>query len=1262
MQKVILYCIHFIALTAFAQPQSIVHYNGQNFEEYKLNVGVTKLLIDQQGYLWAGLENGLTRYDGHEFVYYKENPLDSVGYKGQHVWDIFEDHEGGIWVGTNHGVNYKAPNSNKFFHYHVDVNRILSIVEDQARTIWMTSPRALIKVSEGEITDSTSIKIKLSEEGVYFYKLFITHDQKILVSGNGVYEIQENDKNEITFNTIIKGRYVSNMAETESGTLLMCSDSGYFVQPKGRPIEENQLDRENTEYGQLHIDKAGNFWFAHDWGIVRVKPDENYKPAERSIYRAGNIRSIAEDRSGNLFFAAGNRILKLGWNYNQYKFNSLPDGFHNSYVWNFIEDGDRLWIGSFDGLFRYSQELNQYEIFRGGAGLESLPHTSVYSLLQDRSNALWIATGNGVVKYDDQTNRFLRVPVTGLSHHLCEDKEGLVWFVSNNILYKFDPVKWELSQIDSVDNKLMVANQIFIDSENVLWIVSERTGLHDYWIDKGKLKSRGDVLLQVQNGIGIGRVLQEDNIGQLWVSYTFGVYVLDKKSRQVVRFMNTTNSPLQQDDAFGIVRDQAGNIWLKQPLLGSICINPKTFEAIAYSPSWLYSGLFGERGRQPSCVAMAGKSGKLYTDGHGDFCVFYPDSLRINIIPPQVVLHEFKMNGGIFDYRYTFQSTENNAEFIIGALHFDNPKLNQYAYFLEGFDAVWSQPSSNNEVRYSSLPSGTFKFYLKAANSDGVWSEPKLMATFEILPVWWQTNIAYAFYVILIGGLATAFYRIKLSQRMARAEAQKMKEIDDFKNQFFTNITHEFRTPLTVITGVAEKVEGQSGILIKRNAEQLLALINQILELSKIEANAAKLNPEPVDIIQYLKYLLQSFTSLADEKAIILHFNADADQLNTVLDKTKFTLIIQNLITNAVKFTPKNGAITITLQSKENQFQIEVSDTGVGIDNTELPFIFNRFYQADNQQENFKGTGIGLALTKELVGLMNGSIEVESKKGIGSTFSVTLPIQWQVSKSEMQPIQEDQNVVESIDEKLNILLVEDNEDVAAVIRDILAEKFEVVHAVNGREGVDKAIENIPDIIISDVMMPEMNGLDATQLLKSDTRTSHIPIILLTAKADIDSRLSGLEKGADIYLAKPFHSRELLLHIQNLMRMRDSLRLRYAGEQTPPKESDHPEDKFVAKLQSLLYDHLSDDTFGIDEICREMGVSRTQLHRKLKALTGKSASIYIRDLRLAEGKKLLLQNSSTVAEVAYAIGFSDPNYLSRLYSEKYGHSPIQERKN
>jgi CheY-like chemotaxis protein/two-component sensor histidine kinase len=441
-----------------------------------------------------------------------------------------------------------------------------------------------------------------------------------------------------------------------------------------------------------------------------------------------------------------------------------------------------------------------------------------------------------------------------------------------------------------------------------------------------------------------------------------------------------------------------------------------------------------------------------------------------------------------------------------------------------------------------------------------------------------------------------------------------------------------------------------------------LALINQILELSKVEANAAKLNPEPVDIVQYLKYLLQSFTSLADEKAITLQFETDAAELQTVLDKTKFTLIIQNLVTNAVKFTNSNGIITIRIKAIKNPLEIEVQDTGVGIDSTELPFIFNRFYQANNQQGNFKGTGIGLALTKELVGLLNGNIEVESKRGSGSIFRIRLPIHRQVIKEEVRNRDsKSDNTIEITEEKLSILLIEDNEDVAAVIRDILMERFEVSHAINGREGVEIAIDKIPDIIISDVMMPEMNGLEVTQYLKSDIRTSHIPLILLTAKADLDSKLSGLEQGADVYLAKPFHSKELLLSIQNLIRLRDSLRMRYASGQVITRDSTYPEDKFIVGLQALLYNHLSDDSFGIDEICKGIGISRTQLHRKLKALTGKSASLYIRDLRLAEGKKLLRQNSSTVAEVAYAIGFSDPNYFSRLYSEKYGHSPIEERK-
>ena len=1258
MRTVAVCFIYLMALDAYSQQPNIVHFNGQNFEEFKLNVLVTKLLVDQKGFLWVGLENGLARYDGYEFIYYKDNPLDTLGYKGKMVYDIIEDHYGGIWVTTDHGVNYKAPDSKLFFHYHIDRSRITSIVEDKDHNIWCISPRTLMKLDKGIIND-TALHSWSAPVGIYFHRLILTNN-KLIATGNGLFELDPlNDS--LTVNKLLN-QNVNGFVKGSKGELIVGIDSGYVIVQYNKVLKR-RLNFNSKYYQILGQDKSGTIWVGHSNGLISLTLDKDFNAEEATQYSVGpRTIDLAEDKSGNLFFASSSRILKLSWSYKQYKYFSLPVGFQNSYVWNFIEDGKDLWIGSFDGLFRFNQEKNHYTVFnKHTSNKYGLPHSSVYSLLKDKSSSLWVATGNGVVKYDANLNRFKRLPVEGLCHHLCQSSDGLIWFISENKLYSFNSERWIIHQYDSVGGTPLRPNLIFIDNENVLW-TSSNNGLQDFIIDNAKLKPRGNVIEPVQ--FGGDRVINEDKIGQLWVSYMVGVVVINKQSRQLVKFMNTTNSPLQHDDAYGIVQDQAGNIWLKQHLLGSICINPKTFDVINYSPSWLYSGLFGKFGRQPSCVAAAGSSGKLYTDGHGDFCVFYPDSLRINKIPPQVVLLDLKINGKVRDTNKSFNATENNAEFVVRAIHFDNPKLNRYVYFLDGYDKHWSEPTSNNEIRYSSLPAGTYSFYLKAANSDKVWSTPKLLATFTILPVWWRTTWAYIIYSFMAVGFFVLIYRIKMSQRLAKAESQKLKEIDEFKNQFFTNITHEFRTPLTVISGVAEKIEGQSGILIKRNAEQLLSLINQILELSKVEANAAKLNLEQVELIQYLKYLLQSFESLADEKSIALQFESFSNEIYTVLDKTKFSLIIQNLVTNAIKFTNPNGIISVKIYSNESEITIEVIDTGIGINEAELPFIFNRFYQANNQQKAYKGTGIGLALTKELIVLLNGVIDVESNLGTGTTFIVRLPLiqQKEIKTQKLSISVMNDSLLDENDDKITILLIEDNEDVAAVIHDILNEKYEINSAYDGRQGLQKAIENIPDIIISDVMMPEMSGFEVTQKLKSDSRTSHIPIVLLTAKADLDSRLSGLSYGADIYLAKPFHSKELELHIQNLIQLRNSLRIRYVDDQIPSKESKHPEDKFVIKLQDLIFDRLSNDTFGIDEICREMGVSRTQLHRKLKAITGKSASIYIRELRLAEGKKLLLQNSFTVSEVAYAVGFSDPNYFSRLYSEKYGNSPIEDRKN
>ena len=515
-------------------------------------------------------------------------------------------------------------------------------------------------------------------------------------------------------------------------------------------------------------------------------------------------------------------------------------------------------------------------------------------------------------------------------------------------------------------------------------------------------------------------------------------------------------------------------------------------------------------------------------------------------------------------------------------------------------------------------------------------------------------------------------------------ENQHLIEIDRLKSQFFTNISHEFRTPLTIISGMAEQIYTQpekwlnKGVsMIQRNTNYLLTMVNQILELRKIESNKVGLDLQLVDISLLVANLVESHMPYIEMKDLKLEFQRPSEAIWADMDIEKFLTIGRNLLSNAIKYTQTGGLIQLNLSQENSNLILGVIDNGIGIPNDQITEVFNRFFRADSTAANEDlGTGIGLALVKELTTLLGGEIRVESTLGEGTSFLLKLPHTQtkKVAESTIShqnylsneipgmtttfspPVKTSDNV------DLNkILLIDDNPEILTYISFCLEGIYEIHYAHDGQEGIEKAIDLVPDIIVSDVMMPKKNGFEVCEILKADVKTSHIPIVLLTAKADLESKLEGLSKGADAYLPKPFNKRELLLRLEKLIELRNTLRRRYETlEHVAVEEATQSEDQFIIDLKQIVYDEMQNENFGIYELCRAIGMSRTQLHRKIKALTGVSTSIFIRRIRLIEAKKLLEDKSKNISEIAYEVGFNDPKYFSTSFAKEFGISPKQFR--
>ena len=567
------------------------------------------------------------------------------------------------------------------------------------------------------------------------------------------------------------------------------------------------------------------------------------------------------------------------------------------------------------------------------------------------------------------------------------------------------------------------------------------------------------------------------------------------------------------------------------------------------------------------------------------------------------------------------------------------------------------------------------------------------MLHFTIQSPWWTTWWAYLVYFILFGFVVNSIYRFQLSRKLATSETKRLREVNEFKNNLFTNITHEFRTPLTVIKGMTETVKSSlkskefdnvdsSLEMIERNSDGLLQLVNEMLDLAKIESGNIELQLVQADVIPFIKYVCESFESYADENHIKLTTYSEVESLVIDFDGNKLTSVLSNLLSNAIKFTPESGKIIVHInqitQNEKPYLFFKVKDNGIGIAENELSNIFSRFYQTDSSTvREQEGTGIGLALTKELIDLMQGNIDVKSTIGAGSEFSVTIPITNNATKtdkvetSKLTQIPKLKTASTQIDDFAEIdselplvLIIEDNLDVAHYLKSCLKNKFETLHAPNGIKGIEMAFDKIPDIIISDVMMPGKDGFEVCETLKTDERTDHIPIIILTAKASFEDKLKGLSHGADAYLAKPFVKEELFIRLDKLVANRKKLinKIQKEGSGTLlNKQTKNPKLQFLKKVVKLIHEDISNSEFGSEELAKKLLVSESQVYRKIKAITGKSTAVYIRSIRLQYAKELLITSNKTVSEVAFDVGFNDPSWFSRAFKKEFGYSPTAASK-
>ncbi|MFC2088938.1 two-component regulator propeller domain-containing protein, partial [Calditrichota bacterium] len=1295
------------------------------------NNSVFALHEDTLGNIWIGtIGGGLNIFDRktERFKIFKYNPDDPKTICSNFINTIYQDNQGNIWLGTENGlsqVNVTYINSlpviKEFKNYIPDPanpyslnsKSITALCEDKKKMIWIA-------------TESNGLNIFDSESGRFINKS----------NFNIINDLDLPLNIELLWSSQITDFYPDPL---DIQFLWIGTKKGIFIYDNIQNSINIFAENIHTSPGSLYKSDNNILWAgSRNSGLYLY---DNNKKLLRNINRdlanplalSDNwIKIICPDNNGGIWIGTSGGGINL-YSKKRYKFEHIilntPENKQYSGVTSIFEDitenRNILWIGTgLHGILKYNRKSGEIKAYKFGE------KEYVYSIYQhrDEPDYLWLGTReNGLLKFDKKSENFIQYIYYNDKNenlnsiwikNIIEDQSGCLWLTSKNGLYRFNKLTAEFTPYcnDPDDSNTISDNHTtFINQDNSgkFWIGTYMNGLNtfDPYIQKFNhyLFNEHDSTSISDNKIN--SIYQSSN-GILWIGTPNGLNKFIPENETFKRYQRKDG--LYGIDVMGILEDDHGNLWLST----NNCLtkfNPTTEKFRHYFVSdGLQSHDFLKEAFHKS------KSGEMFFGGAKGFNAFYPDSIKDNLNIPPVYLTDFQLfNKTVKPGKYSpLNTTISEAKEIMlnydqsvfsiefSALDFTIPEKNHYAYKMDGVDPDWVYTDASRRfATYTQLNPGEYIFRVKGTNNDGIWNEEGTSVKIIIIPPWWRTNFAYALYIIFVGMIIWLTFRfqsnrLKMKQQleMEHLHAEKLEEVDHLKSQFFANISHEFRTPLTLILGpvrlmISGEFKGnfkEQYKIIMRNAERLLHLINQLLDLSKLESGKLKLEAQATDIIKLTNGLVQAFESLAVRKEITLEFNTELKSQEVYIDLDKFEKIINNLLSNAFKFTPEGGKVSVGVmymhppQSPLNRgeamispfgkgdkggcLQISISNTGQGIPDDQIDKIFDRFYQVNNSYaKDGEGTGIGLALTKELVELHHGKISVESDLDYKTTFIVLLPLgkehlreneiiketesEDRAPETEKQILPEAEIIgiqsesssrspVSNLQSPM-ILIVEDNADLRNYIRSNVEDSYQILEAENGKEGWEMATKEIPDLIISDVMMPEMDGFELCKKLKQDERTSHIPIILLTARAAREDKIEGLETGADDFIPKPFDAEELQIRIKNLINQRKKLREQFSKQnnlvfdQIIPTSAD---EKFITRIMDIISQHISDSNFNLESLSNEAGMSQMHLYRKIKGLFGLSPAEFVKTIRLKQAAEMLKVKTGNISEVAYEVGF------------------------
>ncbi|MCF8378715.1 MAG: response regulator [Bacteroidales bacterium] len=1334
------------------------------FKNYGVEDGLPHNVVgtinqDEKGFIWIGTNGGLCSFDGYNFKSYYLGDK-SPGEEAFIIKCLYHDSMGRLWIGTE-GAGLVLYNSSldtfRYFNANdttdncISSNLINSISADSSGILWVGTDKGLNRFNfetnefewiQKNEEDSQSISSDLIQ------KVFVDSNSKIWIGTSaGLDLIDPETRQIINYNlqdiSILSADEAANVeaiSEDKKGNILIGTyNKGLFIFDKRTHLFSNIIpDRSFTRSHAIRtllISNEGMIWLGTRGGAYILDEDYHlvehltHSDLEANSINHISIRDIYEDNTGGIWIATRNGISYFNSGVQSFTYyganQTNPNSLNDPEIYSILESKDgNIWIGTESGGINILDKKTG--IFSHLKHKENDKNTispgCIKSIIQDKNENFWIGVFLGGLEfYDSKNKKFIHYKndpdnSNSISDNtvwaLYEDKKGNIWIGTDNGLDRFDVNEKRFYHYkDRMKNHAI--HTIFEDKSGNLYFGSSKRGLS---------------ILSPDNKMKYfdlsARVIHEDKSGRIWIGSDeyFGLQEFDVEKGLINSY--TIKDGLSSNQIFGILEDNNSQLWLSTGQ-GLSVFDPEKSTFKNYKMA--EPGVMGSKFNYGAYCKS--RSGEMYFGGPNGLGSFYPEQMTENQnIPPVWITNLKILNqpvpiGKEFNGKKILEKNISETEKIsinyahsvitldFVALNYFNSPKNEYAYKLDGFEKEWNYVGSTRSATYTNLDPGSYVFMVKASNNDGIWNETGKSLEIIVKPPFSKTLLFKALIfilTILIIYFIISFFikREKLQNQlvMERMRSRELHNIDTMKFQFFTNISHEIRTPISLILGPLSRIKNteMSGERIKqdidvvyRNAVRLGKLIDQLLDFRKIEAGKLKLELSRGDIVSFLKNVLFMFEELSDEKKVKLEFHSVLEEFQLFFDADKVEKILFNLLSNSFKHTPPGGTIRVALSltyemdqdlpeagkiDSGDYIQIVVKDTGSGIPKNKRDKIFDRFYQG-NQPENSinTGSGIGLTLTKELVKVHNGKIFLSSKEGKGTKLTVLLPVvkedphlkkEEKSDKSEDKPetspqIAEEVSYENLIDcEAPVILVIEDNKDLLDFIRSVFDDDYKVIIAEDGEVGLNLANETIPNLIISDIMMPKMDGKKLCKIIKDDFRTSHIPIILLTALSSKEHEKEGILAGADEYITKPFDPSILKIKADQLLATRRMLREKFNRDiilQPSEINVNSPDDKFLQKLVGIIEENISDAEFGTVKISREVGVSRTQLYRKMAALTDMTVKEFVRSIRLKRASQLLFKNNLNVSEVAYAVGFQQVAYFRKCFKEMYGLTPSEYAK-